>query len=1132
MAEVRVTRDGKVLRQVILSRRQPTSFGSHNMSDVQLDDATAAAIHCRIGWSGDAYEVTAGTSDGVEVNGKPCQSQSLNHGDIIHIGNLDLQFYRGSKKAPVKSNKKVQKTGAPVPVYDDSIPVANPVSATETNGKSDAGKNELDDWIDDDIDGKARDDRKKAREREQAPINSRARRPGQEDIVRSPMLLGMTVTILFLGLASAALWLVIGRETSTTLLSAAEADYNAGRYQQAISGFDQFLVEYPAHSRSGEIRYKVSKARIERFMSGGTTDWPRALEEIQLFVKDHRDRKDFDAHRAELHKLAMTTASGAAQDAIKTGQRASLTTAVDALAIADRFAGDEPVSDQRKELDETIQTAEQTVLRTEFVADKKSQMTAAMESSQFDQVYTLLRELETKFPNAIDSPEITELKQTAAEKEQALVQATDVEVSEATEEAEQFPTLVFAARSRARSAESSDGRVVYATGKHSVYAIDALTGEPVWRAGLSSAPSFTPIEVDIPVRGVLTADSRRGELVLLAEENGSVVWRVPLGAEPLGLPLVDESRIYVVTANRELLKIDAQNGQLTHRVSFPQDIVGPPALLADGTHLIVLGERDTAYVMSTQPPACEQVISIGQPAGSIEYPPITMGETVLISINDKLDSSEIISLRTSSNDFSIAGRERLIGRINGLPMLRGNQLFIPTSDERVTALMVSDDPSQPALTVLTATQLPDAKPGPLFLSPGPSGRVWMSGNSLRQLRLVSDAFEINTEVLAVGQHTQPARTIGDDMFVARKLPSSDALVVSRADREEMEGLWRTVVASKVIAAGGNSKVLPIVTESGHFTRLSTSEIGKTPFIDNLQMLPDFNENSLKQLQTRTFPDGAVSIVQPGDKPRFWWIDANARIRVSTQFEQPLEQPPVEVGGKIYVLPQSGVLLPVSRSGSTSSVIEYRLPESNEGVATWKQVLPVADNALVAWDSTDEIRLIELWEEPKAYLAEAAKTSLAGTLGLMPDAVHDCIWLVTKDGIVQRRDAKTFEVQGEFKLDDAPVAGPWVAGEHVFVEAPRGTLTAITAGPDVSSAWTIAVGDTGIAGGPLLAGDQCYIAQRDGQVTVCDVASGETQTVLKIGEPLVSGPKEVEGGVVVFSADGTIHLLSSQGGASK
>lgn len=131
---------------------------------------------------------------------------------------------------------------------------------------------------------------------------------------------------------------------------------------------------------------------------------------------------------------------------------------------------------------------------------------------------------------------------------------------------------------------------VYATRASAVFALDAKTGDERW--------VFTP-----PVEtNRLTAPAVAGDTVYvvgqhptqsptvwaLATLDGSVRWRVELGGETAGPPVVADGRLYCVTTNGGLYTVDTAEEVVSWQQSLTPS-VGPPAATADG---VFVGTRD------------------------------------------------------------------------------------------------------------------------------------------------------------------------------------------------------------------------------------------------------------------------------------------------------------------------------------------------------------------------------------------------------------------------------------------------------------------------------------------------------------------------------------------------------------
>jgi outer membrane protein assembly factor BamB len=130
---------------------------------------------------------------------------------------------------------------------------------------------------------------------------------------------------------------------------------------------------------------------------------------------------------------------------------------------------------------------------------------------------------------------------------------------------------------------------VYATRTTAVFALDAKTGDERW--------VFTPS----PETNRLTAPAVAGDTVYvvgqhpersptvwaLAPPDGSVRWRVELGGETAGPPVVTDGRVYCATTKGGLYAVDVTGKAVSWERSLTP-AVGPPAATADGVFVTTM----------------------------------------------------------------------------------------------------------------------------------------------------------------------------------------------------------------------------------------------------------------------------------------------------------------------------------------------------------------------------------------------------------------------------------------------------------------------------------------------------------------------------------------------------------------
>lgn len=124
------------------------------------------------------------------------------------------------------------------------------------------------------------------------------------------------------------------------------------------------------------------------------------------------------------------------------------------------------------------------------------------------------------------------------------------------------------------------GRVFVAGGSGTVVALDAATGQDVWRLNIGQ-----PIAVGVGSDGELTAViTQDNDLVAIGD--GKEIWRVRLPARSFTPPLVAGKRLFVLTADRTVRAFDGQTGARLWVQSRPAE----PLVLSQSGALLAVGD--------------------------------------------------------------------------------------------------------------------------------------------------------------------------------------------------------------------------------------------------------------------------------------------------------------------------------------------------------------------------------------------------------------------------------------------------------------------------------------------------------------------------------------------------------------
>ena len=323
------------------------------------------------------------------------------------------------------------------------------------------------------------------------------------------------------------------------------------------------------------------------------------------------------------------------------------------------------------------------------------------------------RDLQRRYPEFQTDPKLAKLFQQAIDADRAQVAGLDarIEPAELTSVAPLNRGLSLTANTRlARTSPAN--RMVYVQTGDVMQGVDIGNGDPVWKRVVGSDPPFFPVEVAQGIEGVVVYNTVREQLECLNRDTGELLWRQPKIGRVSGPPLLLESQAYFATRTGELHQVDLETGSILLRLKFSQPLASTPALVGERDQLLVVGEREVVYLLNLRPFEIRSVIPIAHQRGAIAAPPLRMGPLVLLAVNDRTSSCElrVFDTRDEKNPLVQIAEARLNGVVLDPPAIRGQQLVVPSSPERLTAFTVSAETGQPALSLVAETQVAGAEP--------------------------------------------------------------------------------------------------------------------------------------------------------------------------------------------------------------------------------------------------------------------------------------------------------------------------------------------------------------------------------------------------------------------------------------
>ncbi len=281
---------------------------------------------------------------------------------------------------------------------------------------------------------------------------------------------------------------------------------------------------------------------------------------------------------------------GASATAQSTSDRSQLDVSQAAEAMLPRYFPDGKIPpDLSAKLKAAYTTAQEAIIKHEIVSAGIADIEKNNAAKQSMAALAARRALLAHYPN-ISEPRLAALLKQTLDVEKSLVVREELNRPALPRQAHAAPRmLTLTLHARSRTEEPAGTRPVFVLAKDCCYAVDHVTGEPIWRRSLGLDTPFFPVKVETAVPGLLVFNSNRLSLMLLDRKTGEPIWAQPIDEAVSGAPLVDQGQIYLATAGRHLDKIDLETGRLTTRLTFSQKILSPPALSRDKERLIVAG---------------------------------------------------------------------------------------------------------------------------------------------------------------------------------------------------------------------------------------------------------------------------------------------------------------------------------------------------------------------------------------------------------------------------------------------------------------------------------------------------------------------------------------------------------------
>ena len=311
----------------------------------------------------------------------------------------------------------------------------------------------------------------------------------------SPLALGLVGAFLVLVMVGYALYGIIRVTSANRLFNNAVQDMEEGDYRTAIQRFDEFLSSNPQDVRAGKARVHRAVANVRQYTSTTGPSWSLALEAERVMLDSVAKEESYRDSSGELADLVLKTGEAIADRARVTADRISLKEAESAVTLHARVAGGAAKSLlERSQLPAKLQSARAAVLKAEVRSRALAAMDAALKAGSSHDVYAARDALVGGYTDQAADRELLARMDRAND---LIKKAVTFDSSQRPSETEPYteplgPPTTLVLRNAEAAPAKPEGPLAFALADGSVYAVDGLTGAPLWQSPVGLSSPFPP----------------------------------------------------------------------------------------------------------------------------------------------------------------------------------------------------------------------------------------------------------------------------------------------------------------------------------------------------------------------------------------------------------------------------------------------------------------------------------------------------------------------------------------------------------------------------------------------------------------------------------------------------------------
>ena len=1117
---------------VTVSLEHPALIGSDPKCDVVVSDPSVLPYHARLRWRKGRFKVEAfPDAKTVEVNGQKAPTGRFGKGDELIVGGHKL-FLVEADDAPAGSESVATEVDARRERKSRSRGLRQEASATPApafEAVSEASATP----------GTAIKPPKVAIWRRAFRKLNSGGAPGQDDLTKSPLILGLGVILGTLLLVGYGLWNLYNSNRARAQYALAESAFQQRDYPAALAQFDIYLDENPGHRRSGEARVLRALSKVRQFTVKGGQSWSAAIANAEEMVETVGNEPVYQqGRRMDLAQDVLAAAQGFAEIARRTSNAEALADAKSAIVLHEQIAdAAHNTLLNRSDVPETLKAAEAAVLKAKVRKDALAAMSKAIAAETPDPVFAGRDALVRTYPDLAADRELIARLTEANELVRKAVSFEEVSRKAATDPQPDplGPPVSLVLRTAplgGRPAPATeDGPVAYALVQGYAYGVDATNGAPLWHVPVGMTSPYPPLAVGGSSPSALVLDARHDELLRLDGRTGELKWRQPLGESATGLspPLVLGNQVLQVLPSGKVLYLDLNSGTLRGILNVNRPLAGTPAVDEAGQYFYFTGDRDSIYVVARDPVECVSVAYLGHPSGSIRSAPARLADFLIVPENRDLWEGRwsVFALDDQGATLRLLQTTPIAGWTWETPPSQGTIVWSMTDRNAITAFVLgSSDMPEPLSRIAQTT--PDVRPsGPAYAYARGDRELWISSNRFGRYDVESEHQTLSPTwtIERAGPAVGPIQLAGRIAVFSHQFDEGPGVALWGMDPSNGRIAWKTVLGAPWAVPpsptpdGGSLNILAM--DRGPEAAITPALLASGGFLEQPLRNPGYFY--LPEGPLRWLRHGGLSILVPEPQADYLLV----REGPSGEFQRvdlpaPLGAAPVLWGDDLFIPGLDGrAYLVDPRTGAPEAEPYVPIFDAEEPTR-WLDPTVLGDSVILA-DRSGKVRRLEKKTDPRVMLDVAGVVEdLRSPIEADPAAVGDATYFATEDHRVRALDAKDLGSLNTWSLDVPLSYGPIALGDQVLLVDKGGAAWSF--GPDGERRWIADLGDAPPIGAPVILDDALWFLSRDGVLQQVAVADGSSLDRAELGILPSGGLKVLGNDVVVFAAPGTVRRL--------